>query len=130
MQTTCTNLSFSYPNQTTPLFDAVSFSIFDGSRLGIIGPNGSGKSTLLGLLTGRLQPTSGTISRSRPAPRIALIDMDTGDSRLVTTSVLVVRNSGLAAAWSIMQSDSSADSTAEAAAEFDDRRLQADALAK
>lgn len=118
MQITCTNLSFSYPNQTTPLFDVVSFSISDGSRLGIIGPNGSGKSTLLGLLTGRLRPTSGTISRSRPVPRIALIEMDTGDSRLVMTSVLAVRNPLLGTAWGIMQSDPDADSTTEAAAEF------------
>ena len=118
MQITCTNLSFSYPNQTTPLFDVVSFSISDGSRLGIIGPNGSGKSTLLGLLTGRLQPASGSISRSPPAPRIALIEMDTGNSWLVMTSALAVRSPLLGRAWSVMQSDSDANSTAEAAAEF------------
>jgi ATP-binding cassette subfamily F protein 3 len=118
MQITCTNLSFSYPNQATPLFNAVSFSISDGSRLGIIGPNGSGKSTLLGLLAGRLQPTSGMISRSRPVPRIALIEIDSGDSCLVMTSALAGCDRRLAATWSIMQSDSSADSTAEAAAEF------------
>ena len=118
MQITCTNLSFSYPNQTTPLFDVVSFSISDGSRLGIIGPNGSGKSTLLGLLTGRLQPASGSISRSPPAPRIALIEMDTGNSWLVMTSALAVRSPLLGRAWSVMQLDSDANSTAEAAAEF------------
>ncbi|MCX6062685.1 MAG: ABC-F family ATP-binding cassette domain-containing protein [Caldiserica bacterium] len=118
MQITCTNLSFSYPNQTTPLFDVVSFSISDGSRLGIIGPNGSGKSTLLGLLIGRLQPASGSISRSPPAPRIALIEMDTGNSWLVMTSALAVRSPLLGTAWSVMQSDSDANSTAEAAAEF------------
>jgi ATPase subunit of ABC transporter with duplicated ATPase domains len=118
MQITCTNLAFSYPEQVKLLFEGVTFAVSDASRLGIIGPNGSGKSTLLGLLTGRLQPTSGTISRSRPAPRIALIEMDTGDRRLVMTSALAARNPLLATAWSIMQSDSDANSTTEAAAEF------------
>lgn len=118
MQITCTNLSFSYPEQAIPLFDRVTFSISGDSRLGIIGPNGSGKSTLLGLLTGRLQPVAGTISRSVPAPRIALIEIDLGDNRLVMASALAAHDPLLGAAWSIMQSDSGADSTGEAAVEF------------
>ena len=39
----------------------VSFSIEEGSALGIIGPNGSGKSTLLKIISGITQPTSGKI---------------------------------------------------------------------
>lgn len=42
--------------------DDVSFTVKPGHPVGIIGHNGSGKSTLLKLLTGILQPTSGTIS--------------------------------------------------------------------
>jgi ATP-binding cassette subfamily F protein 3 len=118
MQITCTNLSFAYPNQATPLFDAVSFSISEGSRLGIIGPNGSGKSTLLGLLTGRLQPTAGTISRSHPVPRIAVIEIDSGDGWPVMASALAACNPLLATMWNIMQSGSATDGRAEAAAEF------------
>jgi len=118
MHITCTNLSFSYPEQATTLFDGVTFSISDRSRLGIIGPNGSGKSTLLGLLTGRLQPVAGTISRSVPAPRIALIEIDLGDNRLVMASALAAHDPLLGRAWSIMQSDSGAESTGEAAVEF------------
>ena len=118
MQITCTNLSFSYPDQVTTLFDGVTFSVSDGSRLGIIGPNGSGKSTLLSLLTGGLQPTAGTIGRSRPTPRIALIEIDAGDSSLVVASAVAARNPVLSTAWGIMQSDSGADSAGEAAAEF------------
>jgi len=118
MQITCTNLSFSYPDQATALFDGVTFSLSDSSRLGIIGPNGSGKSTLLGLLTGRLQPTAGTIGRSRPIPRIALIEVDAGDIRSVMASAVAVRDPMLSAVWNTMQSSSSIDSTGESAAEF------------
>lgn len=38
----------------------VSFSVAPGQVLGLLGPNGSGKSTVLRMLTGYLQPTSGT----------------------------------------------------------------------
>ena len=40
----------------------VSFSVERGSALGVVGPNGAGKSTLLSLVTGLLQPDSGTIA--------------------------------------------------------------------
>ncbi|MCS7240952.1 MAG: ABC transporter ATP-binding protein [Candidatus Bipolaricaulota bacterium] len=39
----------------------VSFSVPEGTVLGIIGPNGSGKSTLLRLIAGIYRPTSGRI---------------------------------------------------------------------
>ncbi|MEE8334017.1 MAG: ATP-binding cassette domain-containing protein, partial [Alphaproteobacteria bacterium] len=38
-----------------------SLRVLRGERLGLIGPNGAGKTTLLNLLTGALQPDSGTI---------------------------------------------------------------------
>jgi len=37
--------------------------VLRGDRIGIIGPNGAGKSTLLKLLTGEMEPDSGTIRR-------------------------------------------------------------------
>jgi lipopolysaccharide transport system ATP-binding protein len=39
----------------------VSLDVLEGQRVGIIGPNGAGKSTLLKIITGNLNPTSGTV---------------------------------------------------------------------
>ena len=39
----------------------VSFAVDEGEIVGIIGPNGAGKTTLFNLITGYLQPDSGTI---------------------------------------------------------------------
>ncbi|MFD5572368.1 branched-chain amino acid ABC transporter ATP-binding protein/permease [Streptomyces cadmiisoli] len=39
----------------------VSFDIRKGEFLGLIGPNGSGKSTLINVVSGALEPTSGTL---------------------------------------------------------------------
>jgi len=47
-----------------PLFSHLDLILSPGTKLGLIGPNGSGKSTLLRLLTGDLEPDSGTIKRA------------------------------------------------------------------
>lgn len=44
-----------------PAVDDVSFSIDEGSLVGILGASGSGKTTLLNLLSGIEKPTSGTV---------------------------------------------------------------------
>lgn len=58
------------------LRQAVSLSIWSGTRLLVIGPNGAGKSTLLSVLAGELPPTSGTVLRSQSA-RIAYLRQET-----------------------------------------------------
>ncbi len=49
-----------YYGQTCAV-DNLSFEIPKGQILGLLGPNGAGKTTTLRILTGYLQPTSGTI---------------------------------------------------------------------
>eukprot|EP01127_Copromyxa_protea_P003308 TRINITY_DN13138_c0_g1_i1.p1 TRINITY_DN13138_c0_g1~~TRINITY_DN13138_c0_g1_i1.p1 ORF type:complete len:777 (-),score=221.54 TRINITY_DN13138_c0_g1_i1:79-2409(-) len=59
------NVRFSYqPDKLPFIFDTpINYEITVGTRVGIIGPNGAGKSTLLKLVTGKLEPTSGSIIR-------------------------------------------------------------------
>lgn len=53
-------VGFGY-SKGTPVLRDVDLTIEKGARIGIIGPTGSGKSTLVDLLTGLLEPDSGTI---------------------------------------------------------------------
>lgn len=55
------DVSFSYPGQTTPALDDVSFTIEPGERVAILGKNGSGKSTIVRQITGVYQPTEGSV---------------------------------------------------------------------
>jgi len=59
----CNSLAKSFGSRT--LFENISLGISEGERLGLIGPNGSGKSTLLKILSGQLEPDSGTVSLRR-----------------------------------------------------------------
>lgn len=54
----------------------VSFIVKKGDVVGIIGTNGSGKSTLLKIISGVLQPTSGTVKVDRK--KIQLLTLGTG----------------------------------------------------
>lgn len=44
------NLTFAYPNQSTPALQNVTFTVPDGKSVAIVGPSGAGKSTLANLL--------------------------------------------------------------------------------
>ena len=56
----CDNLTRRFGTFTA--VDSVSFELRRGRVFGFLGPNGSGKSTTIRMLTGLLQPTSGTAS--------------------------------------------------------------------
>jgi ABC-2 type transport system ATP-binding protein len=46
---------------TIPALENVSFTVSPGQVLGYLGPNGSGKSTTVKIITGLLEPTSGSV---------------------------------------------------------------------
>ena len=52
---------FSYPGQTTPAVNNLSFTIEAGERVGIIGAVGSGKTTIERLLLNLYEPKSGSV---------------------------------------------------------------------
>ncbi len=58
-----------------PLFERLSFGLFEGDRVGLVGPNGSGKSTLLKILAGIEEPDAGTRSLRRGV-RIGYVSQD------------------------------------------------------
>lgn len=60
-QVSLNNITFSYPNKTSPAVDGLSMIIPKNSVIGIVGASGSGKSTTIDLLLGLLIPQEGEI---------------------------------------------------------------------
>jgi len=58
-----------------PLFEKLSFGIFEGDRAGLVGPNGSGKTTLLRILAGLEEPDAG-IRSLRRGMRLGYVPQD------------------------------------------------------
>jgi subfamily B ATP-binding cassette protein MsbA len=55
------NVTFTYPGDTIPTLQNISFDIKSGEKVAIIGPSGAGKSTLLYLLMRFYDPEEGSI---------------------------------------------------------------------
>ena len=53
--------NFKKTNETSPVLKDFSYTFSKGEKIGIFGGNGTGKSTLLNIITGALQPDSGTV---------------------------------------------------------------------
>ena len=58
---------------TRVVFDDITLGLDEGDRIGIVGRNGDGKSSLLAMLSGRLQPDRGRVTR-RGGVTIGILD--------------------------------------------------------
>jgi thiol reductant ABC exporter CydD subunit len=56
------NVTYNYPNETTPALENINLQINAGQHIALTGASGAGKSTLINLLLGFIQPTAGTIT--------------------------------------------------------------------
>lgn len=70
---TVSNLSLRYGKRT--LFEDVNLKFTQGNCYGIIGANGAGKSTFLKILSGDIDPTSGSVSFT-PGERMAVLSQN------------------------------------------------------
>src|ERR1700742_3497531 len=70
---TGSNLSLRYGNRT--LFEYVNIKFTQVSCYGIIGANGAGQSTFLKILSGEIDPTSGSVSFA-PGERMAVLSQN------------------------------------------------------
>jgi ATPase subunit of ABC transporter with duplicated ATPase domains len=68
------NVSFSFGNQV--VLDGVSLTLGPGDRVGVVAPNGVGKSTLLRVLSGELEPDSGSVIRSPAATTVLRLSQE------------------------------------------------------
>ncbi len=70
-----------------PLFDALSFTLDDGARAGLVGVNGVGKTTLLRLLAGADRPDRGAVAAGA-ADRVGYLAQDVLDPRATIDDLL------------------------------------------
>ena len=95
---TVTNLGIQFGKK--PLFQDVNLKFTPGNCYGIIGANGAGKSTLMRMLSGQLNPTTGTISQG-PGERMSVLEQDHFKFDDCTVLETVLR--GHSVLWDIMQ---------------------------
>jgi ATP-binding cassette subfamily C protein CydCD len=66
------NVSFTYPNETTPALENINLTIQRGQNIALVGPSGAGKTTLINLLLGFIKSTAGQITAQTETPNSRL----------------------------------------------------------
>ena len=80
-------LRLAYPNRV--VLESVTLGIESGDRIGIVGRNGDGKSSLLGLLSGKIEPDGGKVTRRTGVTFGVLDQADTlVDSKTVSETIV------------------------------------------
>ncbi len=82
------------------LFQEVNLKFTPGNCYGVIGANGAGKSTMLNIISGKLDPTKGTVSQGA-GERLSVLEQD--HSKYDTSTVLDTVMQGHEEMWRIMK---------------------------
>ena len=61
IQLSAENLSFKFPDSASPILDGINLTVNQSDKIFMEGANGSGRTTLMRILSGMLQPTSGSL---------------------------------------------------------------------
>jgi ATP-binding cassette subfamily F protein uup len=81
------SLHLEYP--TRVIFDKITIGLNEGDRIGVVGRNGDGKSTLLSLLSGRIEPDGGRVTRRNGVTLGMLDQSDELDDSIVVRDAIV-----------------------------------------
>ena len=93
-----TSIAMQYGSK--PLFEDISVTFSKGNRYGLIGANGSGKSTFMKILTGEVDPTSGTV-KIDINERVAKLNQDHYAYEKIIISDCVIMGHG--ALWKVKE---------------------------
>lgn len=83
------NVSFFYPNSSSPTIQNMNLNVKSGEMLAIVGASGAGKTTLVDLILGVLNPSNGRLTISGIPPEIAIKKFK-GKISYVPQDVLIV----------------------------------------
>lgn len=81
------DLRLAYPNRV--VLESVTLGIETGDRIGVVGRNGDGKSSLLALLSGKIEPDGGKVTRRSGITFGVLDQADTLDTTQTVSQAIV-----------------------------------------
>ena len=90
------------------LFDGLDLVVAPGSVIGLVGVNGAGKSTLLRMLTGLLEPETGTVTRVPATATVGYLAQETERRDGETVAGFLARRTGVAEANAALEDASAA----------------------